>query len=129
MQSLLIQTSQFKHLMHFTPPENKKEVCALLFALEDQLQFVITNTVQVRNIKRGRNQFGISHSDFEHHYNTQLIGIYHSHPTSPRLSEEDKAVFIKHVGIKFQVIGFYQRNVFKLAAYTHELSKLNINII
>ena len=129
MKELEINTKHFLLLKDITKIESNKEVCALIFAVINSNNYTITDVIQIRNRKRGAFTFGISKSDFEYYYTKDLIGIYHSHCTSPLLSEKDNDIFIKHANIKIQLIGYFKKNIFKFVCYSNELDKLKIKII
>ena len=125
----MIKHKDFLNLEDFTKIDSQKEVCALIFANSNDDVYTVTNIVQVRNIKRGAFSFAIANKDFEYYRTKDLIGIYHSHPNKPLLSNKDMAIFLKHPDIKFQIIGFYKKNKFNLKCYSNKLKQLKINIL
>ncbi len=128
METLKITQDQYLHLQMFSRMDNRKEVCALIYATEKEYSYCIERIIQVRNTKRTEGAFGISKSDFREHICEKLIGLYHSHELTLTLSEKDKQIFIRHEFLKFQLIGLINKatNKLNLICYSNSFNILKI---
>lgn len=92
-----LNKSQFKEIYDYAVKELPNEACGLLAGEEDGEDIIITKVYLLTNLDKSPEHFSMDPKEqFEvikdiRKNNWQLIGNFHSHPSTPsRPSEEDK---------------------------------------
>ncbi len=130
MEDLLISSEKYEQLAKFTIFNREKEVCAFIYADNISLEaFLVCDIIQIRNMKRIQNSFGISKTDYKKYFAKNLVGIYHSHFADFHLSNKDVSIFDKLKNIRFLLVGLYKNNDYELRGYSNSLRDINIIIV
>jgi [CysO sulfur-carrier protein]-S-L-cysteine hydrolase len=130
-KSIVLSSSQLDGLARFAEDSLPNESCALLLG-RMKCEVSVDEILWMNNADHSENSFSIEPNEVMYAYdlaekkNVQIVGIFHSHPTTPRPSNTD---------IKFMVINpvvwlIYSTTINKFNAFIYDdnLREITISI-